>query len=68
MIALYRLLCKIGLHHWKKSRPLLLVDVFPPDFVDLPPLTRTCMRCDKRQKWLPGYGGSEVGCWIEARP
>ena len=24
---------------------------------------RTCQTCGKKQQWLPGYGGSEMGCW-----
>jgi len=57
--------CKIGLHKWVQSKPLTGYDMFPSPFdskYSTP--TRTCVRCGERQKWLPGYGGSEIGCWI----
>lgn len=28
---------------------------------------RECLRCERKQKWLPGYGGSEWGCWLNIR-
>jgi len=28
---------------------------------------RKCERCSKKQRWLPGYGGSELGCWRKSR-
>ena len=52
------LLCFIGLHDWEESHPLVDPTVHPHSNP-----TRTCQRCRKHQKWLPGYGGSEVGCW-----
>ncbi len=56
-------LCRIGWHAWVQSRPLSATDAFPlPGHYDRP--TRECLRCGRRQKWLPGYGGSEFGCWV----
>lgn len=59
-----RWLCKAGLHHWKVSRDLLPIDVFPIG-KDYEAPTRTCADCGKHQSWLPGYGGSELGCWVD---
>jgi hypothetical protein len=25
---------------------------------------RICENCKEKQKWLPGYGGSETGYWM----
>jgi len=58
-----KLRCLLG-HKWKQSRPLTLLDSFPPSFMRYENPTRECSRCGKRQRWLPGYGGSEVGCWM----
>ena len=59
-----RLLCKIGIHKYQQSRPLTPYDVMPFfGFVYNCP-ERKCKKCGKEQKWLPGYGGSELGCWI----
>ena len=44
------------------------MDGFPPPFVPYDNPTRECVRCGKKQRWLPGYGGSEWGCWISAQP
>jgi hypothetical protein len=58
------LLCFIGLHKWEQNRPLAIIDGFPPPgHYDTP--KRRCTRpcCMVRQYWLPGYGGSEWGCW-----
>lgn len=58
-----RLLCRIGLHQWHQTRPLFVIDLFPPpgywDHV-----RRQCGRCGRQEQWLPGYGGSELGCWM----
>lgn len=59
-----RLLCWLGLHKWEQSRDVTYYDMFPAPFdqtYQAP--TRVCLRCSKRQHWLPGYGGSEIGCW-----
>ena len=56
--------CLIGLHKWVYSRIPTLYDIHPPlNRIYIPP-TRSCSRCGKAQRWLPGYGGSEDGCWI----
>jgi len=57
--------CKIGLHQWEQERPISVYDGFPSpyDAVYQTP-TRTCVRCKGQQQWLPGYGGSEWGCWM----
>ena len=59
--------CWIGLHRWALSRPLTAYDVFSmaSDRAWKRP-TRECRVCGKRQAWLPGYGGSERGCWLSA--
>jgi hypothetical protein len=60
-------LCKIGLHKWKQNRPLCIRDIHPVfDYTWKTP-TRTCLRCGKQQQWLPGYGGSELGCWTKIK-
>ena len=63
---LRRILCKIGIHwpHWEQSRPLEPADGFPPHFIKYERATRTCRQCGQTQYWLPGYGGSEWGCWM----
>ena len=63
---LRRILCKIGIHwpHWEQSRSLEPTDGFPPHFIKYERATRTCRRCGYTQYWLPGYGGSEWGCWM----
>ena len=60
---LRRLACAIGLHDWEQSRPIGLQDGFPFAGVPYENPTRHCKRCPKHQRWLPGYGGSEWGCW-----
>lgn len=58
-------LCKIGIHKWKASRGLVLYDMFPSPFdARYKTPTRKCTKCGKKQQWLPGYGGSEAGCWV----
>ena len=57
--------CKIGIHKWEVSRGLVLYDMFPSPFdTKYKTPTRKCIKCGKKQQWLPGYGGSEIGCWI----
>ena len=54
-------MCILWFHEWDQSRPLSYMDAFPP-----PKWTtarRHCLRCGKREHWLPGYGGSEWGSW-----
>jgi hypothetical protein len=57
--------CILGIHKWVQSRPLVQADAFPPPFVKYDTPTRKCEHCSKGQNWLPGYGGSEFGCWID---
>lgn len=59
--------CLIGLHVWEQSRELAPIDTFPPFFIPYQNPTRKCQRCGKEQYWLPGYGGSEFGCWQTKR-
>jgi hypothetical protein len=56
-------LCKIGIHKWKQNRPLHIRDIHPGFDMQWETPTRKCLRCKKKEKWLPGYGGSEIGCW-----
>ena len=56
-----RLKCWVGWHAWVQSRPLVVQDAIPMHREPNP--TRTCSQCGERQRWLPGYGGSEFGCW-----
>ena len=62
-----RLLCRLGIHRWELDRELSALDLFPPFFFPYKAPTRQCKVCGKRQRWLPGYGGSELGCWITER-
>lgn len=62
-----KLRCKFGLHFWEQNRPLKIIDGWPTDPIHQNP-TRKCIRCDKLQEWLPGYGGSEWGCWSRPSP
>lgn len=59
-----RLRCLIGIHRWQQTRPLALNDMFPSPFGRYQAPERVCACCDKEQRWLPGYGGSEDGCWL----
>lgn len=52
--------CRAGWHEW--SEPSGPTEMFP--LHDRPNPTRSCRHCGERQRWLPGYGGSEVGCWM----
>ena len=59
-----KLRCLVGLHVWTQSRAITPADYFPFSSVRYRPPTRQCSACGKRQKWLPGYGGSELGSWM----
>lgn len=60
-----RVCCYFGIHAWRSSRPLNVYDAFPSPFdTSYQNPTRECARCKKKQQWLPGYGGSEFGCWL----
>ena len=56
--------CQLGIHRWVQSRPLVIGDIWPSIGDPWIRPTRLCLRCGKRQAWLPGYGGSEPGCWL----
>ena len=56
-------LCKIGWHHWRQSRELRAIDAFPPMNLKYEAPVRVCESCSVVEQWLPGYGGSEFGCW-----
>ena len=56
-------LCSIGLHKWGK--PDIQPNPFPVDMTNT--AKRACRRCGQRQWWLPGYGGSELGCWLNEK-
>jgi hypothetical protein len=57
------LLCCLGIHKWEQSRPRTTSDIFPCPGEPYDPPIRVCTRCGRVQSWLPGYGGSELGCW-----
>ena len=62
-----KVICKAGLHAWNQSNPITLYDLSPSPFDSLHRTpTRTCKSCGKEQEWIPGYGGSEIGCCIFA--
>ena len=61
-----RLRCKIGIHRWKYTRrPTFQQDAFPTPFDTYEAPVRWCKWCNQQQRWLPGYGGSEMGCWLK---
>lgn len=62
-----KVLCFLGIHKWELSRPVGVMDIFPPPTARYKNPTRECQRCGKAQWWLPGYGGSEIGCWCPGR-
>src|SRR3990167_6180821 len=53
-------------HRWEQDRPFDGTEGFPPPNVSHS-WFRKCVRCGKAQKWLPGYGGSEWGGWIDTK-
>lgn len=55
--------CLIGLHLWIYDRELTHNDTFPYPMESYSNPMRECKHCKKRQYWLPGYGGSELGSW-----
>ena len=56
-------LCQLGFHWWFYTRPVDSLDIFPPIFLHRALPTRKCY-CGASENWLPGYGGSEIGCWM----
>jgi len=66
--ALIKMGCFFGVHAWKYNRPERSDDAFPCFFdKTYTQWLRKCARCGKQQYWLPGYGGSEWGCWMPNR-
>lgn len=65
MKRLHMILCALGWHQWVMSRPLVVEDAFPMSRAWQRP-QRYCMHCPRKQSWLPGYGGSELGSWEDA--
>ena len=58
------LLCLLGFHKWEQNRSLHISDIFPFYLDEVSKVIRTCKICGKKEEWLPGYGGSEIGCWV----
>jgi hypothetical protein len=65
MKRLHMILYALGWHQWAMSRPPGVEDAFPMSRAWVRP-TRKCEHCQRQQKWLPGYGGSELGSWEDA--
>lgn len=64
-----RIKCALGLHAWINDRAITPYDYFPsPMDRNWQNPVRKCARCGRRQWWLPGYGGSEPGCWRPVEP
>lgn len=60
-----RFLCWIGLHEWEQTRELAVFDGFPAFYKPYETPKRHCIRCHIHMRWLPGFGGSEFGCWVK---
>lgn len=56
----HKFYCLICLHDWQQNDGT--TSPFPSGSEEC--AVRTCRRCEKQQEWLPGYGGSELGCWL----
>jgi hypothetical protein len=58
--------CILGFHKWEYSKKLVLYDISPSPYDSnyLTP-TRRCINCALIEKWIPGYGGSEIGHWTK---
>jgi hypothetical protein len=56
--------CFFGFHRWHQNKPFDGSEGFPD--AGYRRWVRVCSRCRKRQTWLPGYGGSEWGCWLNS--
>ena len=54
--------CRLGFHKWHQNKPFTPDFVFPIGGSDW---KRFCSKCGRREWWLPGYGGSEIGCWLK---
>lgn len=54
---------RFHLHRWKLNRLMTIMDIWP---IDEGQLIKSCACCEKHERWLPGYGGSEIGCWLPA--
>lgn len=58
-----RFKCWIRCHGaWQYYRQQTILDIFPPP--GMGPLRRRCFWCGCKERWLPGYGGTELGCWL----
>jgi len=60
-----RFLCKIGWHKYKQDKELHIKDIHPGFDSEWKCPTRKCIFCGYEERWLPGYGGSEIGCWLK---
>lgn len=59
-----RLSCRLGLHRWNYNRKQDVEDVFP--YTDDDQVSRRrCRRCGRSQAWQPGWGGTDIGSWLE---
>ena len=60
-----RYFCRAGWHNYVASREICPIDLFPPVDVAYVNPTRECTACGHAQRWMPGYGGTELGHWID---
>lgn len=56
--------CCFGFHDWKQSREITPDDYTPFSMNPRGQAIRICTRCGRAQYWLPGYGGSGIGGWV----
>lgn len=59
-----KFLCWLSLHEWKQHAPPKNKREAKISGREWTVYTKTCLRCDRREYWLPGCGGSELGCWL----
>ncbi len=57
--------CCFGIHDWEQNRAITPDDYIPFSTDPRGQAIRICMRCGRSQYWLPGYGGSGLGCWVD---
>jgi hypothetical protein len=60
-----RILCSSGIHKWKYNRSFHIIDIYPGFELNWENPIRICLRCGRIERWLPGYGGSDIGCWCK---
>lgn len=65
---IWTFLCWFGIHRWKQTRAVTTGDIFPSPFESYENPVRWCAKCGREEYWLPGYGGSEIGCWMNRGP